>query len=185
MDSFFSNVYLGLILDNNKINFTSTLSPNRKLIPEVVKSFKDMDNGDVRCFKICGSNLRFVQIKDKRHDTILLTNNVNTNNVVKVYRRSNFINCEFYEKEITHSQHEYKQGMCGVDVFDRCCSVINVRRRTIRWTVAYFEVLVNASLVNVFTVINTCYRQKEAMKHQVNIQDLPQTKRSSKEDYKC
>ena len=55
--------------------------------------------------------------------------------------------------------------MYGVDVFDRCCSVINVRRRTLRWTVAYFEILVNASLVNVFTIINTCHREKEAVKN--------------------
>ena len=175
MDSFFSNIPLGLILDNNGIDFIATLSSNRKYIPDVIKRFENMENGDVRCFKVCGSKLRFVQIKDKKHDTILLTNYNNTNDVVKVYRRSQFANCEFYEKEITHSQHEYKQGMCGVDVFDRCFSVVNVRRRTMRWTVAYFEVLVNASLVNVFTVINTCYRQKEATKQQKNIEDLPQT----------
>ena len=53
--------------------------------------------------------------------------------------------------------------------------MVNVRRRTTRWTVAYFEVLVNASLVNVFTIINNSYRQKVAIRKQMNIENLPQT----------
>ena len=175
MDSFFSNVQLGLLLDWAGISFISTLSSNRKYIPEVVKSFKGMDNGDVRCFKVCGSELKFIQVKDKLHDTTLFTNESNINKVVKVYRRNNYPNSQFYEKEITFAQYEYRHGMCGVDIFDRGCSVVNVRRRTTRWTVAYFEILVNATLVNVFTIMNSCYRQKVASEKQVEIQNLPQT----------
>ena len=65
--------------------------------------------------------------------------------------------------------------MCGVDIFDRGCSMINVRRRTSKWTMAYFEVLINASLVNVYTIINYGHRQKVAIEKQIDIQNLPQT----------
>ena len=163
-----------MILDNIGIRFISTQCSNRKHVPDIVKSFKNMDNGDVKCFKLCGSNLRFIQVKDKSNDTILLTNYNNTNDVVKVYLKNNYTNCDFYEKGITFLQHEYRHKMCGVDIFNRGCSVINVRRRTTRWSMAYFEILINASLVNVFTIINSCYRKKEATKREINVQELPQ-----------
>ena len=175
MDSFFSNIQLGLILDNIGITFISTTSSNRKFIPDVIKSFDNMKNGDVRCFKVYGSKLKIIQIKDNTHDTILLTNNDNTTEVVKIYRKSNFNENEYYEKEITYQQYEYRHGMCGVDIFDRGCEVVNVRRRTTRWTMAYFEILVNASLVNVFTIINYFYRQKKVAELNKSVHDLPQT----------
>ena len=141
MDSFFSNVQLGFILESMGINFVSTIIGKRKYVPDVVRSFEDMENGEVRCFKMFGSEMKFIQIKDKTHDTTLLTNDRNINEVVKVYRRSNFSNCDFYEKEITFSQHKYRHGMCGVDIFNRGCSMVNVRRRTPRWTVLILKYL--------------------------------------------
>ena len=161
-DSFFSNTYLCADISiNKKMNVICTASKKNAEIPEVVKDFSGLSNGDFRIFDICGCNLKYIQVKDFSKDLIIITSVNDCNSIISCIKKSfSSKDYDYYEKEVSVAQKTYMYGMRGVDTMDYCTKVISVRRRTPRWTCVEFEHLFDMSLVNTFTIYNYWHKKK-------------------------
>ena len=159
MDNYFCNTQLCCYLRKLGLNFICTMNKGRVDIPPIVKDYKEMGNGSYRVFNVSGSDIKYVQFRDYTKDVLIITSIDNTNEVIKVIRNSYTTNV-LYEKEITATQKLYMLGMHGVDTLDLCNVNISMRRRALTWDNVYFEYLINMSVINIYTIVNSFNRNQ-------------------------
>ena len=111
-----------------------------------------MKDGQYVIYDVNGSNIKYIKIKDRNRELLMLSTVQRNNEIVEVVKE-NYLREKNYTKDISIAQKEYTAYMHVVDTFDYCTSLTTCRRRTPIWSSITFEHLLDVSTLNTFTKI--------------------------------
>jgi hypothetical protein len=147
MDNFFSSPALFDDLATKKISSCGTVRPNRKGLPEDLRSNRlGLKRGDIRV-RVRGDMTASVW-KDKR-DVHMLTNMHNPP------AEGNF--CDDHGNAIKPAiVEDYNKHMGYVDKSDRMANSYSISRRTWKWTKKLFFHLLDLTILNSYILLSSC-----------------------------
>ena len=153
VDSFFTNICSAYELDAVRdVSVIGTVSKRNHDTPDSVYDFSKMKDGQYVIYDVNGSNIKYIKIKDRNRELLMLSTVQRNNEIVEVVKE-NYLREKNYTKDISITQKEYTAYMHGVDIFDYCTSLTTCRRRTSRWSSITFEHLLEVSTLNTYTKI--------------------------------
>ena len=141
--------------EGRNINVLGTVSKNRSDTPAEVKNFEKMENGDYSVYNVNGTGIKYIKLMDQTKPVLMITTLDHGSNIVEIIKKKFLSNELYYMKDVTCPQKLYTTFMHGVDCFDFLTAIITCRRRNSRWTFVVFEHLIDVSVVNVFTIVNS------------------------------
>ena len=140
-DNYFTSIPLAMYLYIHRTYLTGTTRSNRVGLPEPVRG-KLAKNGDVVNYR--RGPLLACAFEDKKHVIILSTHGTG---------RTGEYTSKRNRKRVTPGcVHQYNKYMCGVDLSDMRIYCFQDERRTIRWNIKVFFLLVGRTLLNSFLV---------------------------------